>query len=259
MELVQIAPALKLPRPSPTGSRPAHPWAKTTLPQATRPLAPAQHRLRKRPLPNIGECWHHKTATFMMLGNLCTRRCGFCAVPKGRPEPIDFDEPRRVAQAVSALGSSTPSSPALTATTTSSAARAPSPWSSKKFAARPRLPHRGAHPRFSGQSGSHPRGRRSSPRGAQSQHESVPRLYRVVRSGAAMNVPLSYCATPKSCGPRGSPNPASWLAWARKPPSCSRFSRSRRRPLRHPHHRPISAPLPRSPTHGPPLHAARVC
>jgi lipoic acid synthetase len=54
--------------------------------------------------PNIGECWHHKTATFMMLGNLCTRRCGFCAVPKGRPEPIDFDEPRRVAQAVSVLG-----------------------------------------------------------------------------------------------------------------------------------------------------------
>jgi lipoic acid synthetase len=40
----------------------------------------------------------------MMLGNLCTRRCGFCAVPKGRPEPIDFDEPRRVAEAVAALG-----------------------------------------------------------------------------------------------------------------------------------------------------------
>src|SRR5580693_6567851 len=35
--------------------------------------------------PNIGECWNHKTATFMMLGNLCTRRCGFCAVPKGKP------------------------------------------------------------------------------------------------------------------------------------------------------------------------------
>jgi lipoic acid synthetase len=54
--------------------------------------------------PNIGECWHHRTATFMMLGNTCTRRCGFCAVPKGRPEPIDFDEPRRVAEAVAALG-----------------------------------------------------------------------------------------------------------------------------------------------------------
>lgn len=54
--------------------------------------------------PNIGECWNHKTATFMMLGNLCTRRCGFCAVPKGRPEPIDQDEPSRVAYAVAQLG-----------------------------------------------------------------------------------------------------------------------------------------------------------
>ena len=53
--------------------------------------------------PNIGECWNQKAATFMMLGNLCTRRCGFCAVPKGKPEPIDFDEPRRVAYAVGQL------------------------------------------------------------------------------------------------------------------------------------------------------------
>src|SRR5271169_5955956 len=53
--------------------------------------------------PNIGECWNHRTATFMLLGNLCTRRCGFCAVPKGRPLPIDFDEPRRVAEAVEKL------------------------------------------------------------------------------------------------------------------------------------------------------------
>ena len=54
--------------------------------------------------PNIGECWNHKTATFMMLGNLCTRRCGFCAVPKGKPEPIDHGEPARVASAVAQLG-----------------------------------------------------------------------------------------------------------------------------------------------------------
>jgi len=53
--------------------------------------------------PNIGECWNHGTATFMLLGNLCTRRCGFCAVPKGRPLPIDYDEPRRVAEAVRTL------------------------------------------------------------------------------------------------------------------------------------------------------------
>ena len=53
--------------------------------------------------PNIGECWNHKTATFMLLGDICTRRCGFCAVPKGRPEAIDWDEPRRVAEAVATL------------------------------------------------------------------------------------------------------------------------------------------------------------
>ena len=54
--------------------------------------------------PNIGECWNHRTATFMLLGDICTRRCGFCAVPKGRPGPIEWDEPRRVAEAVATLG-----------------------------------------------------------------------------------------------------------------------------------------------------------
>jgi lipoic acid synthetase len=54
--------------------------------------------------PNIGECWNHRTATFMLLGNLCTRRCGFCAVPKGKPQALDFDEPRRVGEAVATLG-----------------------------------------------------------------------------------------------------------------------------------------------------------
>jgi lipoic acid synthetase len=54
--------------------------------------------------PNIGECWNHRTATFMLLGDICTRRCGFCAVPKGKPEAIDWDEPQRVAEAVATLG-----------------------------------------------------------------------------------------------------------------------------------------------------------
>ncbi|MBI3209898.1 MAG: lipoyl synthase [Candidatus Solibacter usitatus] len=54
--------------------------------------------------PNVGECWNHGTATFMILGNVCTRRCGFCAVQKGAPLEADFDEPRRVAEAVAALG-----------------------------------------------------------------------------------------------------------------------------------------------------------
>jgi lipoic acid synthetase len=105
MELVQIESARKVPAPKPE-------WLK-----ARAPVGENYHDLKRlaRSLglntvcesaqcPNIGECWHHKTATFMMLGNLCTRRCGFCAVPKGRPEPIDLDEPRRVAEAVATLG-----------------------------------------------------------------------------------------------------------------------------------------------------------
>ena len=54
--------------------------------------------------PNVGECWNHRTATFMILGNVCTRRCGFCAVEKGAPLPVDYDEPNRVAEAVAAMG-----------------------------------------------------------------------------------------------------------------------------------------------------------
>lgn len=54
--------------------------------------------------PNVGECWNHRTATFMILGNVCTRRCGFCAVAKGAPLAADYDEPRRVAEAVQTLG-----------------------------------------------------------------------------------------------------------------------------------------------------------
>ncbi len=54
--------------------------------------------------PNVGECWNQRTATFMILGNVCTRRCGFCAVEKGAPLPVDYDEPRRVAEAVAAMG-----------------------------------------------------------------------------------------------------------------------------------------------------------
>jgi lipoyl synthase len=104
-DLVQIDLAPRRPAPKPE-------WLR-----ARAPVGENYHNLKKlaRSLnlntvcesaqcPNIGECWHHRTATFMMLGNLCTRRCGFCAVPKGRPEPIDFDEPRRVAEAVAALG-----------------------------------------------------------------------------------------------------------------------------------------------------------
>src|ERR1700742_4225168 len=95
---------------------PRKPVAKPEWLKARAPMGETFHNLKKlaRELnlhtvcesahcPNIGECWNHKTATFMMLGNLCTRRCGFCAVPKGRPEPIDHSEPERVAYAVASL------------------------------------------------------------------------------------------------------------------------------------------------------------
>ena len=54
--------------------------------------------------PNIGECWEQRTATVMILGDTCTRACGFCAVKTGRPEWNDDDEPRRVAEAVAVMG-----------------------------------------------------------------------------------------------------------------------------------------------------------
>lgn len=104
-ELIQIDLAPRKPAPKPD-------WLK-----ARAPVGDNYHDLKKlaRSLnlhtvcesahcPNIGECWNHRTATFMMLGNTCTRRCGFCAVPKGRPDAIDLDEPRRVAEAVATLG-----------------------------------------------------------------------------------------------------------------------------------------------------------
>jgi lipoyl synthase len=54
--------------------------------------------------PNIGECWHARTATFMILGSVCTRNCRFCAVDSGCPEAVDPEEPRRVAEAAKTLG-----------------------------------------------------------------------------------------------------------------------------------------------------------
>ncbi len=53
--------------------------------------------------PNMGECWGEGTATFMILGNTCTRCCGFCAVATGRPDAVDWDEPQRVAEAINLM------------------------------------------------------------------------------------------------------------------------------------------------------------
>src|SRR5437899_12183897 len=100
---IEIGPPLRQPKPS---------WLK-----AKAPVGENFHQLKKlarglglhtvcesAQCPDIGECWNHRTATFMLLGDICTRRCGFCAVPKGRPLALDLDEPRRVAEAVATLG-----------------------------------------------------------------------------------------------------------------------------------------------------------
>src|SRR6266545_7859881 len=53
--------------------------------------------------PNIGECWHHGTATFMILGDVCTRACAYCAVAHGKPNELDLAEPQRVAGAIESM------------------------------------------------------------------------------------------------------------------------------------------------------------
>ena len=100
---IEVGPPLRQPKPE---------WLK-----ARAPVGENFHQLKKlarglglhtvcesAQCPNIGECWNHGTATFMLLGDICTRRCGFCAVPKGKPQAIDFEEPARVAEAVATLG-----------------------------------------------------------------------------------------------------------------------------------------------------------
>ena len=99
--LVSISPKLERPK-----------WLRAPAPSGEnyRDLKGLIERLRLHTVcesaacPNVGECWNWRTATFMMLGNVCTRRCGFCAVQKGVPLPVDYDEPARIAEAVALMG-----------------------------------------------------------------------------------------------------------------------------------------------------------
>ena len=98
--LLQIAPARK---PS---------WLKVKAPGGPTYLG-VQQMMRELKLhtvceeahcPNIGECWEHKAATFMILGDVCTRNCAYCAVAHGTPKALDPEEPRRLADAVARMG-----------------------------------------------------------------------------------------------------------------------------------------------------------
>lgn len=86
-------------------------WLKVRLPGGTN-YADVKNLMRKQRLntvceeakcPNIGECWNRRTATFMILGDTCTRSCGFCNIKVGMPQHLDLDEPRRVAESVEQL------------------------------------------------------------------------------------------------------------------------------------------------------------
>src|SRR5262245_66384515 len=88
------------------------PWLKRTLPAGNGDFF-TQHLLDELRLetvcenarcPNRPECYSRRTATFMILGNVCTRPCGFCSVHQGSPDPLEDDEPQRVAEAAHRLG-----------------------------------------------------------------------------------------------------------------------------------------------------------
>jgi lipoyl synthase len=87
-------------------------WLKRPIPEAggmaaTRALVGQLHLetiCESARCPNRSECWTRRTATFLVLGNVCTRPCGFCAVPRGRPEAVEPDEPDRLAEACARLG-----------------------------------------------------------------------------------------------------------------------------------------------------------
>lgn len=100
------------PAPAPNVSPRHPPWLKAKFPSG-QTFFEVRDLLRKQALhtvcesascPNIGECWNRRAVTIMILGNICTRSCKFCDVPTGRPLAPDPDEPRRVAQALAALG-----------------------------------------------------------------------------------------------------------------------------------------------------------
>ena len=96
--------------PAPRGNRPS--WLKVRFPNGSnynelRTLMREQnlHTICEEALcPNIGECWENRTATFLILGDVCTRNCGFCSVTTGRPVGLDLEEPERLVSAVEKIG-----------------------------------------------------------------------------------------------------------------------------------------------------------
>lgn len=152
--------------------------------------------------PNIGDCWNRRTATFMILGNLCTRRCGFCAVQKGAPLAVDHDEPRRVAEAVERMG--------LKFAVITSVNRDDQPdggagiFAATIRAIRERIPGCGVEvlvPDFQGSHAAMDIVLDARPDVLNHNTETVPRLYRQVRLGARFERSLEMLQYAKSRNP----------------------------------------------------------
>jgi lipoic acid synthetase len=151
----------------------------------------------------VGECWNHRTATFMILGNVCTRRCGFCAVQKGAPLAVDYDEPRRVAEAVAAMG-------LRFAVITSVNRDDRADGGAELFALtiqaiRERIPGCGVEvlvPDFQGSHAAMDIVMAAEPDVLNHNTETVPRLYRQVRLGARYERSLDMLAYAKSVSPQ---------------------------------------------------------
>ena len=152
--------------------------------------------------PNIGDCWNRRTATFMILGNVCTRRCGFCAVQKGAPLAVDYDEPRRVAEACAALS-------LRFAVITSVNRDDRKDGGAELFALtiraiRERVPGCGVEvlvPDFQGSHGAMDIVMEATPDVLNHNTETVPRLYRQVRLGARYERSLEMLAYAKRIAP----------------------------------------------------------
>jgi lipoyl synthase len=200
--LVSITP--KLPRPE---------WLRAPAPvgENYRELKSLMERLQLHTVcesaacPNVGECWNHRTATFMILGNVCTRRCGFCAVQKGAPLEVDYDEPRRVAEAIATMG-------LRFAVVTSVNRDDRKDGGAELFAAtiraiRERVPGCGVEvlvPDFQGRHEAMDTVMEAAPDVLNHNVETVPRLYRQVRLGARYERSLDMLAYAKSIS-RGAP------------------------------------------------------
>jgi lipoic acid synthetase len=152
--------------------------------------------------PNVGECWEHRAATFMILGDVCTRNCAYCAVAHGTPRPLDDDEPRRLAEAVAAMG--------LRYVVVTSVDRDDLPnGGAEQFAAvvretRLRLPEAAVEvliPDFKGSERALEIVMDAKPDILNHNLETVPRLYRLARPGGRYDRALELLARAKAMDP----------------------------------------------------------